>query len=177
MVRRDGWKWCLRLGPGAALLLTAASLALAVGLDYEQTAAAMDMDRVAATIRTFEGFGSIVRLVRTQEDPHRDLRGEAARQVPLQAGPTPHVGEAMVPVEAVGDVAHAGAEARERALARRRVVHRLRHHVPGEAAAAPLRRGMHPGDVVFGGCRGLREAPDLNVSLTGSTIPFATLSE
>ena len=60
MVRRDGWKWCLRLGPGAALLLTAASLALAVGLDYEQTAAAMDMDRVAATIRTFEGFGSRV---------------------------------------------------------------------------------------------------------------------
>ena len=43
-----------------ALLLTCALSARAAGLNYEATAAAIDINRIAGTIRTFEGYGSRV---------------------------------------------------------------------------------------------------------------------
>lgn len=59
MVRFTGRRTHLILAL-AALLVSLASLASANGASYETTAAAMDMNRVADTIRTFEGFGSRV---------------------------------------------------------------------------------------------------------------------
>lgn len=60
MVRHNSLKAYLTLGLMVAVTLALVSAACAVQIDYEATAAGINMNRIGATIRSFEGLGSRV---------------------------------------------------------------------------------------------------------------------